>query len=105
MHIISIIHRVVEGNYMFALLEKAVIGMALLRLLSGSIEILAALLMIKFNEVEKALMINSSLAFIGPLVLLLTTAIGIIGMSYKISFGKFFLIFLGVALIIYGVKK
>lgn len=105
MHIISIIHRVVEGIYMFALLEKAVIGMALLRLLSGSIEMLAALLMIKFNEVEKALMINSSLAFIGPLVLLLTTAIGIIGMSYKISFGKFFLIFLGVALIIYGVKK
>lgn len=90
---------------MFILLEKAIIGMALLRLLSGSIEIFAALLMIKVNEVEKALIINSSLAFIGPLILILTTAIGIVGMSYKISFGKFFWIFLGVALIIYGVKK
>jgi len=90
---------------MFALLEAAVIGMALLRLLSGSIEIAAAFLMIKFNDVEKALIINSSLAFIGPIILLITTTIGIIGMSYKISFGKFFWIFLGVALIIYGVKK
>lgn len=90
---------------MFILLEKAIIGMALLRLLSGSIEIFAALLMIKVNEVEKALIINSSLAFIGPLILILTTAIGIVGMSYKISVGKFFWIFLGVALIIYGVKK
>lgn len=90
---------------MFSLLEKAVLSIALLRIFSGSIEIFAAFLMIKFNEIEKTLIINSSLAFVGPLILLLTTAIGIIGMSTKISFSKFLWIFLGVALIIYGVKK
>ncbi|KKE78781.1 DUF2619 domain-containing protein [Bacilli bacterium] len=90
---------------MFTLLEKAVVAMALFRILSGSIEVFAAYLMIKMNDVEKALVINSSLAFIGPLILIVTTTIGIVGISDKISFGKFFWIFLGVALIIYGVKK
>lgn len=90
---------------MFALFETAVLFMALFRILSGSIEIFAALLMLKFNEVEKALIINSSLAFVGPLILLTTTAIGIAGMSSKISISKFFWIFLGATLIIYGIKK
>ena len=90
---------------MFSLVEKVVLFMALLRIFSGSIEIAAAFLMLKFNEIEKAFIINSSLAFVGPLILLSTTAIGVIGMSAKLSFGKFFWIFAGVALIIYGVKK
>ncbi|WP_164219149.1 YqhV family protein [Virgibacillus sp. YIM 98842] len=90
---------------MFTLLEKAVIWMALLRLISGSIEVFAAYLMVKFNEVDKAVIINSSLAFVGPLILIFTTTIGVIGMSDKLSFGKFFWILLGILLIIYGVKK
>ncbi|MBS4202404.1 YqhV family protein [Bacillus sp. FJAT-49732] len=90
---------------MITLLEKAVIGMALLRLLSGSIEIFAAFLMIKYNDVEKALVINSSLALIGPTILIITTTIGLFGIADKIAFGKFVWIFLGVAFIIYGVKS
>ncbi|MUK90403.1 DUF2619 domain-containing protein [Ornithinibacillus sp. L9] len=90
---------------MFLLFHKAVIGMALLRVLSGFIEISAALLMLRYNSVEKALIINSSLAFIGPLVLLLTTTIGLFGIADQLSFKKFFWIFLGVACIIYGVKS
>jgi putative exporter of polyketide antibiotics len=90
---------------MFHLLEKAIIGMALLRILSGSIEIFAAFLFIKYNDIEKALIINSSLALIGPIILLLTTTIGLIGMADKISLTKILWIFGGVACIIYGVKS
>lgn len=90
---------------MFHLLEKAIIGMALLRILSGSIEIFAAFLFIKYNDIEKALIINSSLALIGPIILLLTTTIGLIGMADKISLAKIMWIFGGVACIIYGVKS
>lgn len=90
---------------MFVLLEKAVIGMALLRILSGSIEIFAAVLMIRFNEIEKALIINSSLALIGPIILIVTTAVGVFGMADSISFGKFIWIFIGVACILYGVRS
>lgn len=89
---------------MITILEKAVIGMALLRLLSGGIEIFAAYLMIRFNEIDKALVINSTLALIGPLILLITMAIGLFGIADKISFGKFIWIILGVAFIFYGVK-
>lgn len=86
-------------------LEKAIIGMALLRILSGSIEIIAAMLILKVNEVEKALVINSSLALIGPIILIATTTIGLFGMAEKVSFTKMLWIFCGVGLILYGVKS
>jgi putative exporter of polyketide antibiotics len=90
---------------MFHMLEKAVLGMAGLRVISGSIEILAALLMLKINEVDKALIINSSLAFVGPMVLILTTTIGLLGIAEKVSFAKILWILLGVGCILIGVKS
>ncbi|AIM17802.1 hypothetical protein HW35_17375 [Bacillus sp. X1(2014)] len=89
---------------MFIFIEKAVLGMAILRILSGCIEIIAAFLMIKFHTVEKALIINSSLAFVGPTVLVITTTIGVLGLSGDLSLMKIFWIFLGVSCILIGVK-
>ncbi|WP_053366770.1 YqhV family protein [Bacillus sp. FJAT-27245] len=90
---------------MFTVIEKTVLAMSLLRIVSGGIEIFAALLMIKFNAVEKALLINSSLALIGPLILLSTTTIGLIGIVEKVSLIKMVWVFAGVACILYGVKQ
>jgi hypothetical protein len=90
---------------MFIILEKAVLGMAFLRLLSGSIEIFAAILMLRFNSIEKALMINSSLALVGPIILILTTTIGLVGIVGDISVMKIVWILLGVAFILIGVKS
>ncbi|MDF2680758.1 MAG: hypothetical protein K0R47_1948 [Brevibacillus sp.] len=85
--------------------EKAIIGMAALRILSGSIEIIAALLILKVNEVEKALLINSGLAIVGPIVLITTTTIGLLGMSDRISFAKIAWIMVGISCILIGVRK
>lgn len=61
---------------MFTNLERTIIAMALFRgLLSGSIEVFAAFLMMRINNIEKALIINTTLAFIGPFTLIVTTAI------------------------------
>ncbi|MDR4945236.1 YqhV family protein [Neobacillus cucumis] len=90
---------------MFIILEKAVLGMAFLRLLSGSIEIFAAIMMLRFNSVEKAFMINSSLALVGPIILILTTTIGLAGLVGTISPMKIIWILLGVAFILIGVKS
>lgn len=90
---------------MFGILEKAVLGMALLRILSGCLELLAAGLMIKFNQVEKAIIINSLLAVVGPLILISTTTIGLIGIADRVSLSKLVLILLGVALILIGIRK
>jgi len=87
------------------MLEKAIIGMASLRILSGTIEILAALLIIRFNQVEKALLVNSALALVGPIVLLTTTSIGLLGMSDRISVSKIIWIFAGILCIFIGVRK
>jgi hypothetical protein len=80
---------------MFQLFEKAILGMALLRVLSGSIEIFVAFLILKYNDVEKALVVNSSLAIIGPLILIATTSIGLLGIAEKISYTKLMWIFGG----------
>ncbi|MET3289666.1 DUF2619 domain-containing protein [Brevibacillus fluminis] len=85
--------------------EKAVLGMAALRILSGSIEIVAALLILKVNQVEKALLINSGLAIVGPLILLSTTAIGLLGMADRLNMWKMVWIFAGITLIFVGVRK
>ncbi len=90
---------------MLSIFEKAIVGMTLLRMVSGSIEIIVALLILKSNNIEKALVLNSSLALVGPIILILTTTIGLFGIAEKISFIKIFWIFGGVALILYGVRS
>ncbi|UFJ42925.1 YqhV family protein [Brevibacillus humidisoli] len=87
------------------MLEKAIIGMASLRFLSGTIEILAAVLILKLNQVEKALLVNSGLALVGPIILLTTTTIGLVGISERISFHKLLWIFVGIACILIGIRK
>ena len=78
--------------------------MVLLRILSGSLEVTAAGLMFKFNDLEKALMINSMLALVGPSILILTTGIGLAGLSEKISLLKMICLFSGILLIIISMK-
>ncbi|SEN17747.1 YqhV family protein [Paenibacillus sp. OV219] len=87
------------------MLNKIVLTMATIRIFSGSLEIMAALLMLRLNQIDKALIVNSSLAFVGPLVLISTTTIGLVGLSDKISFGKMLWIVGGVACILTGVLK
>ncbi|WP_016839055.1 MULTISPECIES: YqhV family protein [Ureibacillus] len=85
-------------------MESALLYMVLLRYLSGSIELSIATLMWKSNDLEKALMLNSMLALVGPTILIVTTGIGISGLSEKISFLKMLCLFSGIVLIIIGMK-
>ncbi|WP_058303707.1 YqhV family protein [Gorillibacterium timonense] len=87
------------------MLNKFVTGMASLRFLSGTLEILAALLMLKLGRVDRALLVNSGLAVVGPLILLATTSIGLIGLADKLSYSKLAWILLGVSFIFFGILK
>lgn len=86
-------------------LNKIVLSMAMLRLLSGTIEITAALLMLKFNQIEKSLAINASLALVGPIILIATTAIGLVGIADKLSASKLIWILVGVSCLMVGILK
>lgn len=86
-------------------MEKALFFMIALRLISGSIEITAAMLMVKYNDLEKAFYINTMLALVGPVILIVTTGIGLSGLSEKISLKKGILLFSGIVLIIMSLKS
>ncbi len=86
-------------------MEKALFFMIALRLISGSIEITAAMLMLKYNDLEKAFYINTMLALVGPVILIVTTGIGLSGLSEKISLKKGILLFSGIVLILMSMKS
>ncbi|MFS0722768.1 YqhV family protein [Paenibacillus sp. 1P07SE] len=86
-------------------MDRLVVAMAVLRLCSGSIELAAALLMLKFNQVEKALAINASLALVGPLILISSMTIGLVGISDKLSAAKMVWVLAGVTCLLIGILK
>lgn len=87
------------------MLDKFVTSMATLRFFSGTIEIVAAVLMLKLGRVDKALAVNSALAFVGPAILIITTTIGLAGMADKLSWGKMLWIACGVTCLLIGILK
>ncbi|KKM11677.1 hypothetical protein SY88_08210 [Clostridiales bacterium PH28_bin88] len=90
---------------MFFVKDKYVLGMAGMRVLSGLIELSAALLMLKLNRVDQALKVNAVLALVGPTVMMVVTALGVAGLAGKVSFTRMMLIILGVGLVFYGVRR
>lgn len=86
------------------MLSSALFYMILLRFLSGSIELTAAGLMLKGNDLEKALTINTMLALVGPCILIITTGIGVAGLSEKVSYLKMILLFSGITLILISMR-
>ncbi|WP_332645416.1 YqhV family protein [Lysinibacillus sp. 54212] len=85
-------------------LHAALLYIVLLRIISGSIDILAATVMYKLNDLEKAFTINSSLAIVGPIIFITTTGIGLAGLSDKVSYAKMICLFSGVVLIMISLR-
>lgn len=85
--------------------SRVVAGMALLRILAGTIEVSAALLMLKFKRVDTAFQINAILGIIGPTILILVSALGIAGLAGRVAPGKIALVATGVLLILLGARK
>ena len=85
--------------------DRIVMGMAGLRMLSSTIEMCAALLMLYFNRVEDAFRINALLAMVGPSIMLTVTTLGLIGLAGRVSTQGIFIVMAGVALIFLGVSK
>lgn len=89
----------------FPSVNKAVLGMSILRFFSGVLELFGALFMLKFGTVEKAFKINAIIVFISPFILTAVTAIGLVKLSEEVSFFRLFIICGGVVLIFLGLWK
>ncbi|MBA2873430.1 YqhV family protein [Thermaerobacillus caldiproteolyticus] len=87
------------------IIEPAVLTMAGIRLLSATIELIAALVMLSLNDVKKAVAVNALLAVIGPVIFITTMTIGLLSLTDELSFSKLLWIALGIALILFGIYK
>ncbi|NLW55501.1 MAG: DUF2619 domain-containing protein [Firmicutes bacterium] len=90
---------------MEAIENKILSGMAILRMLSGLLEIATALLILRLQKVETALQLNAILGLVGPMVFLLVSALGLVAVAVRLSPAKVCLIVLGVLFIIIGTKS
>ncbi|MBN8208226.1 DUF2619 domain-containing protein [Bacillus sp. NTK071] len=80
----------------------SVLVMGILRIVSGLIELTAAILILLFNDLRSAMLINAILAIVGPIILIVTMSAGLIGLAGDLSIGKILLIVIGVAFILAG---
>jgi len=68
------------------------------------IELTAAYLMYYFANIKTAIRINAFLGIVGPIILILVTFIGLIGISTRLNLEKFILISLGIIFILLGTR-
>ncbi|MDA1474883.1 YqhV family protein [Bacillus changyiensis] len=92
-------------KFLFGQANPAVLTMAMLRMLSSLIELTAAVVMLLMNDVKKAVVVNSVLAMVGPIIFIITMTIGIYQIAGQLSYAKLILIFMGVVFIIAGIYK
>ncbi|WP_437220047.1 YqhV family protein [Bacillus velezensis] len=92
-------------KFLFGSINSTVLTMAGLRVLSSLIELSAAIIMLLTNDIRKAVVVNSILAIVGPLIFIITMTIGIYQIAGQLSYAKLILIFAGVVLILAGVRK
>ncbi|UCZ55158.1 YqhV family protein [Bacillus shivajii] len=90
---------------MFHLIEKVILILAGMRIFSGMLELTAGFLILKFNSVEKAMMVNAFLAIAGPIIFITSMTLGVLHLTDKLSFTKMLLIMIGVGFILLGLKK
>ncbi|MBA2869936.1 hypothetical protein HNQ85_000194 [Anoxybacillus calidus] len=88
-----------------SMIEPVVLSMAGLRLLSAAIELSAAIAMLLFNDVKKAVAVNAFLAIVGPLIFITTMTIGLLSLTDELSFSKLFFIAIGVGFILFAIYK
>lgn len=79
-------------------------GMAAVRVISGIMEILAALIILRLGKVESALRINAFLGLIGTLVYVIVGVLGIFAVAVKLSPLKVIVLTLGTLLVLAGTK-
>ncbi|HZG60472.1 MAG TPA: YqhV family protein [Anoxybacillus sp.] len=88
-----------------SMIEPAVLSMAGLRFLSAMIELSAAIVMLLFNDVKKAVAVNAFLAIVGPIIFITTMTIGLLSLTDELSFSKLFFIAIGIGFILFAIYK
>ncbi len=87
-------------------MEQATVNnMAVLRVISGLLEIGVAIVFFKAGRVDTALRLNAFLGLIGPIVFILVSVLGIAAIAVKLSWYKVLLLSIGMLLVLLGTKS
>lgn len=84
--------------------EKFLLGIRLVRALSATIEVTAALLLLQMTDIRSMIRLNSLLGLVGPLIFITVSALGIVGSLDEIRWPKLLLVLAGVSLVVIGTK-
>lgn len=85
-------------------MDTRVAAMAAIRMLFGLISLSGGYLMLRFNDLQQAVRINGIIGSIGPVVLLLVSAIGVAGLATQMEMKKIVLLVAGIVLILLGTR-
>ncbi|MEW6523482.1 MAG: DUF2619 domain-containing protein [Bacillota bacterium] len=83
---------------------RALLGMVGIRVLSGTIELSAAFLMLSLSNLRSALRINAVLGLVGPAILAGATLVGVSGLAGRVPPQRLFLVVAGVGLVLLGTR-
>lgn len=84
--------------------ERLIQGMVLLRGISACVEVTAVLLMLRMTRIESLVRLNAALGLVGPGIFLAVSVLGLAGMAGRLQPGRFFLVALGVLLVLWGTR-
>lgn len=84
---------------------KVVMSMAILRVLSAAVEITAALLMLHWGTVARALRLNAALGLFGPLLFMTVSTIGLVYLADRLPLSRLILVVAGVTLVFIGTRS
>lgn len=87
-------------------MERVILNnMAMIRMISGILEIAVAFIFLKIGRVDSALRMNAFLGLVGPLVFLAVSVLGIATIAVRLPWYKVFIISLGMLLVLIGTKN
>ncbi|NPV70602.1 MAG: DUF2619 domain-containing protein [Firmicutes bacterium] len=84
--------------------HASLLAMVALRVLSGSVEILAAAYMLRAGSLRNAVRLNAALGLVGPTVLVAATLIGVVGLRTELNTTRLILLMAGVGLIVLATR-
>lgn len=84
--------------------DKFLLGIRVMRALSATIEVTAALLLFQMTDIKSMIRLNSFLGLVGPLIFIGVSALGIVGSLDEIRWPKLLLVLAGVSLVVVGTK-
>jgi len=85
--------------------QKMLWGIRLMRMLSASVEVVAALLLLRMTDAKSMLRLNGVLGMVGPFIFIGVSALGLAASLGKVHPQKLAVIFVGVLLVLWGTRS